>query len=173
MNRTAYLLMVLVLVVGAVVSGQENNQAEARDRLDLGRLAEGPAIIGGGIILGEPTGLSAKGWFTETGFGADLAVAWSFAENPGLYMHANGLFHLAIVETAGGRYLIPYVGGGLFYRTGDSVNLGLRFPVGLSLFPFTQLPLEFFTEIGPGIGLIPSTSPVFGAGLGVRFYLPL
>ncbi len=170
---TRYILAALLVLGTTVVPAQENNQAVARDRLDLGRLAEGPAIIGGGIILGEPSGLSAKGWFTETGFGADLAVAWSFAENPGLYMHVNGLFHLAIIETAGGRYLIPYVGGGLFYRTGDAVNLGLRFPVGLSLFPFTQLPLEFFTEVGPGIGLIPQTSPVFGAGIGVRFYLPL
>ncbi len=170
-GAVAALLVSMLLLTQAAVA-QDDSQGTERRRIELGRLAEGPAIVGGGLMLGEPSGLTAKLWFTETGFGADLAVAWSFADNAGVYMHANGIFHLAIVETGGGRYLIPYLGAGVFYRVGESSRVGLRVPVGLAMFPLTQLPLEFFAEIAPGIGLLPDTGPSFGAGLGVRFYLP-
>lgn len=171
-HRVLVLFALLALTTGYVY-GQEDRQGTERDRIHLGRLADGPAIIGGGIFLGEPSGVAAKLWFTETGFGADVLVAWSFANDARLYMHANGLFHLAIIETAGGRFIIPYVGAGVFSRVGSSSTLGLRIPVGLSLFPFTQLPIEFFAEVSPGLELLPGTDPAFGAGLGARFYLPL
>ena len=164
---------VALTVVTATATAQANDQAEQRERLELGRLSEGPAIMGGGMVLGEPTGLSAKVWFVETGFGLDAAVAWSFRDESSLYLHANGLFHLALIETEGERYLVPYVGLGLTNRYGDDTSLGLRLPVGLSIFPFTNLPLEFFAELAPGIGLLPETDPEFGAGLGARFYFPL
>lgn len=173
-------MKLLVILVGFLVfltaplplSAQANRQAAERDRLDLGRLAEGPAIIGGGLVVGEPSGLTAKLWYTETGFAADTAVAWSFQDEPGLYIHVNGLFHLAIIETAGGRYLAPFIGMGASYRVGTRSRIGLRAPLGLSILPFTDFPLEFFAELAPGIGLVPDTSPDLGAGLGIRFYMP-
>ncbi|TVR74658.1 MAG: hypothetical protein EA427_00840 [Spirochaetaceae bacterium] len=163
-------LLGLVLATG--LAAQADPQARERDRLDLGRLAEGPAIIGGGIVVGEPSGLTGKLWYTETGFAVDTAVAWSFQDNPGLYLHTNGLFHLAIIETAGGRYLSPFLGAGLSYRIGDKARVGLRVPLGLSILPFRAFPAEFFAELAPGIGLVPDTSPTFGAGIGMRFYMP-
>jgi hypothetical protein len=114
-----------------------------------------------------------KLWFVETGFAVDGAVAWSFQEDSSLYLHANGIFHLALIETEGGRYLVPYVGLGVSNRYGDETRLGLRLPVGLSIMPFLEFPLEFFAELAPGVGILPSTDPDFGAGLGVRFYLPI
>lgn len=167
------LALFLFLVAAGMLTAQANNQAEESDRINLGRLSQGPAIVGGGIVLGEPTGITAKLWFVETGFGADAAVAWSFSGDASLYMHANGLFHLALIETEGGRYVVPYVGLGLATRVGDESSVGVRLPVGLSLLPFVNLPLEFFAELAPGVGLLPETDPEFGAGLGVRFYLPL
>jgi hypothetical protein len=181
MNKTVrfrwnvVLLSALLMTIAATasVAGQANTQAEARDRIELGRLSEGPAIVGAGLIIGEPTGISAKLWFVETGFGLDAAVAWSFTEPASLYMHGNALFHLALIQTAGGRYIVPYVGAGANTRFGSEASIGVRIPIGLSLLPFPNLPLEFFAELAPGIGLLPSTSPSFGAGLGARFYLPL
>ncbi|MFO8043188.1 MAG: hypothetical protein R6U25_08310 [Alkalispirochaeta sp.] len=164
---------VLLLLIAGGVGAQANNQAEERDRIQLGRLSQGQSIMGGGLLFGEPTGLTAKLWFVETGFAVDAAVAWSFQSDSSLYLHANGIFHLALIETAGGRYLVPYVGLGFSNRYGDETRLGLRLPVGLSLMPFLELPLEFFAELSPGVGLLPSTDPDFGAGLGVRFYFPL
>lgn len=163
---------VLLAVLAPAIMAQADQQAEERSRFDLGRLADGPAIIGAGLVVGEPSGLTAKLWFTESGFAVDTAVAWSFAEDPGLYMHVNALYHLAIIETAGGRYLTPFVGGGVSYRVGSENRLGLRVPLGLSILPFSELPIEFFAELAPGIGLVPDTAPSFGAGLGARFYLP-
>jgi hypothetical protein len=170
------LVGVLVFMLGilypAPVWSQADRRAEERSRFDLGRLSEGPAIIGGGIVLGEPSGLTAKLWYTESGFAVDTALAWSFQEDANLYMHVNSLFHLAIIETAGGRYLAPFVGGGISYRVGARSRLGLRVPLGLSILPFTNFPVEFFAEIAPGVDLIPDTSPGFGAGIGARFYVP-
>ncbi|SIQ26640.1 hypothetical protein SAMN05920897_10656 [Alkalispirochaeta americana] len=169
-------VLVLVLMLGifgaAPLWGQADRRAEERSRVDLAGLAEGPAIIGGGIILGEPSGFTAKVWFTETGFAVDAAVAWSFQEDAGLYLHSNALYHLTIIETAGGRYLSPFVGGGLSYRIGSDHRVEVRVPLGLSVLPLEELPLEFFAEIAPGVGIVPDTSPNFGAGIGVRYFLP-
>ncbi len=170
--RVWVLLTLILFAVPASVAAQADRQATERQRIDLGRLSEGPAIIGGGIVVGEPSGVTAKLWFTETGFALDTAVAWSFHEDPGLYLHTNALFHLAIIETAQGRYLTPFVGGGVSYRVGEKHRLSLRVPLGLSILPFTNFPAEFFAELAPGIGLLPDTSPNFGAGLGIRFYVP-
>ncbi|MCG8479739.1 MAG: hypothetical protein MI724_11630 [Spirochaetales bacterium] len=163
----------LWLVGGGEVTAQANNQAEESDRIDLGRLAEGPAIFGGGIVFGEPTGITAKLWFTETGFGLDAAVAWSFQDDTSLHLHANALAHLALIETEGGRYIVPYIGLGVTNTYGDDTSFGLRVPVGLSLLPFPTFPIEFFAELAPGVGLIPETDAEFGAGIGARFYIPL
>jgi hypothetical protein len=166
-------LAILIALVAGTVGAQANNQAEERDRIHLGRLSQGQSIMGGGLLFGEPTGLSVKLWFVETGFAVDGAVAWSFQEDSSLYLHVSGIFHLALIETEGGRYLVPYVGLGLNNRYGDETRLGVRVPVGLSIMPFLEFPLEFFAEMAPGVGILPSTDPDFGAGLGVRFYLPL
>jgi len=171
--RRLVALVLLSMVITLGVNPQANTQAEERDRIHLGRLSQGQSIIGGGLLFGEPTGLSAKLWFVETGFAVDAAVAWSFQTESTLYLHAGGLFHLALIETEGGRYLIPYVGLGVNNRYGDETRVGLRLPVGLSIMPFVQFPLEFFAELAPGIGVFPGTDPDFGAGLGVRFYMPI
>lgn len=161
------------LVIAAGAAAQANNDASPADRLELADLARGPAILGGGLIFGEPTGFSIKLWFPETGLGFDAAAAWSFREDRTLYLHANALYHLALIETQAGRYLVPFVGLGVTNSYGDDTRIGLRVPVGLSILPFPQLPLEFFAEMAPGVGILPDTSPDFGAGIGARFYLPL
>ena len=171
-RRTIAVLLLTVLAVGSVAA-QANSQAQERDRINLGRLAQGPAIIGGGFVIGEPSGISAKLWFVDTGFAVDAMAAWSFRTNRSLYLHASGIYHLALIETQGGRYIVPSVGFGVTNTYGDEVGVGLRLPVALSLMPFVELPLEFYAELAPGIGIIPETDPEFGAGIGVRFYLPL
>lgn len=157
----------------SLLSAQTNREAEERNRLELGGLAEGPSILGGGIVVGEPTGFTVKLWFPETAFGADAAVAWSFREESSVYVHANALFHLALIETQNGRYIVPYLGAGIANRFSDGIDLSVRVPVGISILPFPSFPLEFFAELAPGIGVIPETDAEFAAGLGVRFYLPL
>lgn len=165
--------MVIGVSITLSLFGQANEQAEEVDRIHLGRLAEGPSILGGGVVVGEPTGITAKMWFTETGFGIDAAAAWRFSDDSSFHLQIDGLFHLALIETEGGRYIVPYVGAGLTNRLSDDPRLGLRVPVGLSLLPFRALPLEFFAEIAPGVGLWPETDADLEFGLGARFYFPI
>lgn len=163
----------ITLIVAAPLFGQANDEAEEVDRIGLGRLSEGPSIIGAGIVVGEPTGITAKVWFTETGFGIDAAAAWRLSDDSSFHLQADALFHLALIETEGGRYIVPYVGAGFTNRLSRDPRLGLRVPVGLSLLPFRTLPLEFFAEIAPGVGLWPETDADLEFGLGARFYVPL
>lgn len=132
---------------------------------------ESDDIIGAGIVLGEPTGITAKVW-GEGGLAADAAVAWSFLGDSSLYIHTNALYHFRVIDTATDNFITPYVGGGVSFRFEDDLNMGLRIPVGVSWL-LSVLPVEIFAEIAPGVGLIPETDFELGAGLGARFYFPL
>jgi hypothetical protein len=46
-----------------------------------------------GIIIGEPTGLSAKFW-TGGRTAADFGVAWSFSGSGSIHLHSDYLLHL-------------------------------------------------------------------------------
>jgi hypothetical protein len=174
MRLTPFLLLAAVLVLAApAADAQANTQARERDRIDLAGLADGPAIAGGGLFFGEPSGITGKLWFPETGFALDALAAWSFSNQRNLYLHSNLIYHLALIETEGGRYIIPSIGFGVLGRVGDNGSIGIRMPVALSLFLFPSFPLELYGEISPGIGLYPATDEEFGVGLGVRFYLPV
>ena len=161
------------LVLATRLLAQANDEAEEVERINLGRLSEGPAILGAGLVVGDPTGVSAKLWYPATGFGIAAAAAWDITDDSSFHLQLDGIFHLALVETEGGRYIVPYVGGGFTSRLSDDPRWGLRFPVGLSLLPFVHLPLEFFAEIAPGVGLLPETDADLGFGIGARFYIPL
>lgn len=128
-------------------------------------------IIGAGIILGEPTGITAKVW-GEGGLAADAAVAWSFLGDSSLYIHTNVLYHFRVLDTGANNFITPYVGGGISFRFEDKLNMGLRIPLGASWL-LNAVPVEIFAEIAPGVGLIPETDFELGAGFGARFYFPL
>ena len=128
-------------------------------------------IIGAGIILGEPSGLTAKVWL-EQGLALDAAVAWSFLGESSLYIHSNALYHFRVLDTSGGNFLTPYVGGGVAFRFQDDLNIGLRIPVGISWL-LDAAPVEIFAEIAPGVGIVPETDFELGAGLGARYYFPI
>ena len=172
MEKKRLIKVIVVACVFATV-GAIAAPAQSSSRLTLSDLSSGPSIAGAGIMLGEPSGLTAKLWFVQTGFGVDAAVAWSFSNDSSLYLHANGLFHLAAIETPQGRYLAPYIGLGVKTKFSSEGYLGLRVPVGVSFMPLTNFPLEIFAELAPGLGLLPDTTPDFGAAIGARFYVAL
>jgi hypothetical protein len=139
--------------------------------------------VGAGFVLGEPTGLSAKIWI-ERNRAVDAGVAFSLNEY--FLVYGDYLFHFPALfrgASLGGHELLPYVGPGVmlafdtsdseparFYR-GHSSNfaLGLRVPFGLEWVP-PRAPLGVFVEVVPGVGFIPETFAVIGAGIGVRYY---
>ena len=123
--------------------------------------------IGAGIIVGEPTGLSAKTWLSAND-AVDAGVAWSITHG-WFHIHADYLrhsFNLIPVEVG---QLPLYYGIGARIGFGPDVSVGVRVPVGLS-YLFEGTPLDVFIEVVPGITILPNTQFDMGGGIGVRYW---
>lgn len=143
---------------------------------DTARADGGP--FGLGIILGEPSGLSAK-LFLDARHALDFALDYSLVDSA-LYVHADYLLHFSgwRVRDGGVHRLIPYVGlgGKIGVRDHDGDHghdrdgaLGVRIPVGIAWMP-ASVPIDVFLEIVPGLFLIPETDPDLDASLGLRYF---
>lgn len=118
-----------------------------------------------GLIVGEPTGLSAKFW-TDGNTAFDLGLAWSFSGQGSMHIHSSYLVHntmdnpeIALYYGLGGRLLMQ-----------DDVKIGARIPLGLQyIIPESRLGLFF--ELAPLINLLPNTDFDINGGLGLRYFL--
>lgn len=127
--------------------------------------------FGLGVIAGEPTGPCFKLW-TSQRTAIDGAVAWSFAKNAGIHLHADYLFHVYdLIDVETGQLLLYYgIGGRIRFADGDrDDNIGVRIPVGLA-YLVENVPLDVFFEIVPILDLAPDTDLDFNAALGVRYF---
>lgn len=134
--------------------------------------------LGLGVMLGEPTGLSAKTWLDKT-HALDFGLAWSLSEHQGLHLHADYLIHnntlLADADMPGGLAFYYGLGGRLQVRDDDDHGhddddkLGVRLPLGLDWTP-PDTPLDIFLEIVPVVDLVPDTEAGFNGAIGVRFW---
>lgn len=138
-----------------------------------------------GVILGEPTGLTAKFWQNHNN-AIDLGLAFSF--NSFVLIYSDYLFHFPKAfgnRTAFLRELRPYIGiggellisdtsnrtdGKYFTSNGSSVGVGVRIPFGIEWL-VASAPLGIFVELTPLIGIIPSTFGTLQGGIGARYYL--
>ena len=154
-KSTIYKLLIipaLVLTLGAV---KVNAQTNAGD-------------FGIGVIIGEPTGISAK-YYAGGNNAFDFGVAWSLGRNDNFHLHADYLVHrFDLIDVERGRFPLYYGIGGRV-RTGPGSQVGVRFPIGLSYY-FPSDPVEIFFEIVPILDLTPGTDISGNGGLGVRFY---
>ena len=126
-----------------------------------------------GIILGHPTGLSAKLWLGPSS-AVDAAVAWNVPAGR-LHLHADYLQHFFDVFDVAPDRLPLYVGIGGDLRIrfedpggSDGVRSGVRVPFGVS-FLSAELPLDIFAEVVPGMRLYPATTFDIWWGLGARY----
>lgn len=134
--------------------------------------------FGLGLVIGEPTGISAS---YRLGKAAMLqgTAAWDLTAPGGITFASDYLFlfdkALKIEKTA-----IPlYIGFGakLAILMGDGrsggddapVVIAARVPLGVRWL-FDELPLEAFLELTPGIRLFPETAFDSGGGIGLRWY---
>ena len=126
--------------------------------------------LGIGLILGEPTGLSAKYFFTEK-FALDGAVGWSFHRETDVHLHADALWHTHdLFDTSEGRGSLYYgVGGRTKFRHRAEDRVGVRAPVGVS-FKFDRAPVDLFVEVAPVLDFAPATRGSLTAGIGARFW---
>jgi len=124
--------------------------------------------IGIGIILGEPTGISAKYWTHSTG-AFDGAAAWSFIDEGAFHIHVDYLLHnFDLIKVPEGRLPFYYGIGGRIKASKDA-RIGARVPLGLA-YLFNNAPVDIFLEIVPLLDLVPKTSFTINAAIGARYY---
>ncbi len=124
--------------------------------------------FGVGIILGEPTGISAKLWLTEK-TAIDGGVAWSMWNESALNIHADFLVHSFNLINVSQGQLPLYFGIGARVKLANDPLVGVRVPVGLA-YLFGSAPLDIFLEVVPILDLIPGTYFHFNSAIGVRYF---
>lgn len=125
--------------------------------------------FGLGIILGEPTGISAKYWTSST-TAFDFGLGYSFERHSRLHLHSDYLFHVKNLFQTNENIQLYYGPGARLKLVDDGDSrLGFRFDVGLVWIP-QNAPIDVFVEIAPLLDIIPETDFSFNGGIGVRFF---
>ena len=124
--------------------------------------------LGIGIILGEPTGLSAKLW-TSQEMALDAGMAWSFSGIGYLRVHADLLWHREVFEVGRGRLPI-YYGVGAKLLLASDLGMGIRIPFGIAYY-LEKAPIDLFIELVPGLDLLPGTAFDIDLAIGARYFL--
>ena len=165
--KTQKLLLLMMLVGAIFVCGH----AEARSsrHADSAYGPEGKRI-GAGIYVGEPTGLTMKGYLTEK-WAVSGTGAWSFVDDSFTLMGAAtyDIFNLPIDSN---DLSIPFyvgAGGKFVFDDHNEGGAAVQVPVGLAA-QWNTAPIEVFLEVTPGVQVAPETEFDFGGGIGIRFY---
>ncbi len=121
-----------------------------------------------GILLGEPTGLSAKYWTAWNG-AIDFGAAWSFQGKGHFHLHADYLFHnFGIFNVTNGDLPLYFGIGGRVRLQEDNSRIGLRVVIGIE-YIFDGHPFSLFFEVAPIVDIAPETEADLNGGLGVRY----
>ncbi len=137
--------------------------------------------FGLGVILGEPTGISAKLW-TSPGTAFDFGLGWSVggdrigrydgSYNGGsrIHFHMDYLWHaFDLIPTAERVQIFYGLGGRLNNGAGYNSSLAIRGVFGAAWFP-SETPIDMFLELVPSLQVTSSTGFGFDAGIGARYY---
>ncbi len=149
--------------------------------LFTGMVSAADSNFGLGIVLGDPSGISAR---FATGSANSINVIVGYDANHDYAWHRNECCRDGGMLYVGGDYLwynynLIRVSQGrlpLYYGPGinatianDYSSIGVRGVVGLE-YQFANAPFDVFLEIGPGINVIPNTWVNISGGLGARFF---
>jgi hypothetical protein len=121
--------------------------------------------IGAGVILGNPTGGTAKLWLSDSQ-ALDAGVGFSTR----LSVYGDYLWHgwQVLPQPSEGK-LPVYLGLGAQFRTVAPNELGLRTVAGIAYW-LPRNPVELFFEVVPVFRLYPGNSVGLDAGIGLRYY---
>ncbi|MDP2599618.1 MAG: hypothetical protein Q8P84_02650 [Deltaproteobacteria bacterium] len=132
--------------------------------------------FGAGLYLGEPTGITLKGYLTEQ-LAINGVAAWSFTTDS-LMVIGDVVFDFFDIPVDSDAVNIPFyagagavisIDGGRGAGRSDGTTAGVRIPVGVA-FQWTRHPVEAFVEVGPGVRLAPNTEFDLTGGVGARYY---
>ena len=125
--------------------------------------------FGLGILLGQPTAITAKYW-TSGSTAFDFGAGYSFEKYSRMHLHADYLFHTKNVFNTTENISLYYGPGArlkIFENAGS--RLGIRFDVGIVWIPRNS-PVDVFVEIAPLLDIIPETAFSLNGGIGVRYF---
>jgi hypothetical protein len=172
-RSAAFALVALVLALGPTTS------ARADDAAGDGVAQVERGAFGIGLILGEPTGISARYYLGDQAIQA--AVGSAFVGG-GLQVHADYVWHPWMLEERDSFALLAYLGPGLRliqYDAGrdakDYLAIGAR-AVGGLVFDFREVPIDAFVEVAGVLEYKISDTDAGGvgvalnAGAGARYY---
>ncbi len=161
MRRNRVVVIVLLLTLMAAGGASAQNLIDDAESFSLG------------AVFGEPTGISAKLWLGSVS-AVDATVAWGIG-GARLHLHMNYLQHFFdVFDIAPDRLpLYAGIGGNVRLRADGpqqdgGLRVGARVPVGISFLP-SELPLDFFLEVAPGLRLIDETAFELWSGIGIRY----
>jgi len=125
--------------------------------------------FGLGVILGEPTGFSAKYWTSDIN-ALDFGLGYSFTStNSVFYLYGDYVFHNFYLIQSTEKFVFYYgPGARLKVRENDS-RLGIRGVAGILWIP-SNSSFDLFMEIAPILDVIPATKFDFAGGIGARYF---
>jgi len=137
--------------------------------------------FGLGVIIGEPTGISAKLWTSPVN-AFDFGLGWSIGGdrigkykgnyNGGgrVHFHMDYLWHSFDVIHSSERFPLYYgIGGRMNTGAGYDASLAVRGVLGIAWLPH-HTPIDVFLELVPSLQLTPSTGFGLDAGIGARYF---
>jgi hypothetical protein len=145
--------------------------------------AAGSHPFGLGLVLGEPTGLTAK-LYLDKPFALQFGLGWidDFGNHDGVDVNVDFLWHPVVLARApaftmplylgvGARVLdhhFRYHAGGVIYDDHDT-RLGVRGPIGL-LMDFNRVPIDIYLELALVIDLVVFNRDYVGDPYCDRYY---
>lgn len=126
--------------------------------------------FGIGGIIGDPDGITAKGWLSETTAIAG-AVSLDIGSDYSWFLIQADFLKQKTVATWEEALLQTHYGGGLRIVSGDFQEyIAIRAPVGVDVHAI-DAPVEVFMEVVPTIDVDPEFFFYFTGAVGFRYYL--
>jgi hypothetical protein len=137
--------------------------------------------FGLGVIIGEPTGISAKLW-TSNSNAFDFGLGWSMGGDrigryDGYYnggsrthFHMDYLWHSFEAIHSTERFPLYYgIGGRINTGAGYNSSLAVRGVFGIAWMP-RRTPIDVFLEVAPSLQLTSLTGFGIDASIGARYF---
>ena len=127
------------------------------------------AGTGVGVMLGNPTGVSAKHWL-DGATAVDAGVGFSFGSSTNLALHSDYLFHSEGALVLNDVHPLDiYYGLGGRIKFSDDIIIGARVPVGVA-YKDPNGSSDMFAEVAPVINFISRVGVDMHLLFGARYY---
>jgi hypothetical protein len=137
--------------------------------------------FGLGVIIGEPTGISAKLWTSHVN-AFDFGLGWSIGGDritsykgnydgrSRVHFHMDYLWHSFSAIHSSERFPLYYgFGGRINSGAGYDGSVGVRGVFGIAWLPHNT-PIDVFLELVPSLQITSSTGFGIDAGIGARYF---